>query len=277
MTEKVPQETNHSQAHFDEPELSMAQSTPLWALTLGIGTVILLIFGLVTWALGLGPFAYRQIFYGTSELYMLNMTDQHVEVTLDKGTAIPLKPEGVERTPILGGTTLLVTNDKDGKTLEQHEIFVDGNPIFYNVQGERCMVLSDVSSFYLNKADKGIKILKTFDKGQSIIPLPHDRIIWPRQTLRDQVKGAEHGVAWIELVACSLLDPDERHILESHLNIKLTERKKHQQALKKQQEIQRQMRQGGTEAVDKYIKNRDKKRERPPQQPTKMKIAPKAP
>jgi hypothetical protein len=236
------------QSYEEEPPKAPA---PPWMVYLGVAGAIVMAFGLITWLLGLGPFAYRQILYGTSQIYVLNMTDQDVEVTLDKGTGLEVKAQQAQRTPLLGGTTTVVTRDKQGKELERFDVSVDGNPVFYNVGGERCLVLAEVSSFYLPGRDKGVKIIETFPKGTRVVPLPHTRMVWPRQTLRDEVSNAESGVAWIEMVACSLLDGEEQHVLESHLYTKLTERKRIQEERRKQEEIQRKMLYEGSEAVDK--------------------------
>ncbi len=268
---------NQPDKTFSLPEDEMIPTpTPTWIIYTSTVLGIVLIFGLVTWLLGLGPFAYRQIWYGTSEVYILNMTAQNVEVTLDKGQAITIGPESAERTPILGGTTRIVSRDATGEILEDLEVFVDGNPVLYNVQGERCMALSDVSGFYLPTQPKGIEILATFPKGTSLIPLPNDRIIWPRETLRDQVKNASAGVSWIELVSCPLLDPDDRHVLEAHLDIVLTERKKKEQELKKMREMREMMLRGGTEAIDESLglgpKTKTKRQRRPGTPPPTSKL-----
>lgn len=145
----------------------------------------------------------------------------------------------------------MTTRNKAGEVLETVDVFVDGSPVVYNVMGERCLVLSDVSSFYMNERTNSIEVLETFPKGSRIVNLPNNRVIWPRETLRDQVKHAEDGVAWVEIVACSVME--EKHMLVSTLNILLTERKKKQREL----EIKRKMMmQGGSEAVDSYLKDK---------------------
>lgn len=226
-----------------------------WALYTGIALGIALVFGLVTWALGLGPFAYRQILYGTSQVYILNMTEGPVEVTLDKGRPVVVAPESAERTPILGGTTHLVAT-KSGELIEEVDAFVDGHPLVYNVGGAQCLVLSDVSSFYLGSANPAVEVKAVFGVGTKLIPLPHTRVIWPRETLRDQVQGASEGVAWLEIVGCSLIEPQERQVLESHLNVLLTERKRVEVERKAAEKIRRAMMRGGGEAVDEVVEKK---------------------
>ena len=228
-----------------------------WGLYFGIFLGIVLVFGLVTWVLGLGPFAYRQILYGTSQVYVLNMTDAPVEMTLDNGLPIEVGVEAAERTPILGGTTRVVIT-RGGEELEREEVFVDGHPVFYNVGGEGCLVLSDVSSFYLGDPNPRVEVKEVFEKGTKVIPLPHERVIWPRETLRDKVQGAAGGVAWLEIVGCSLITPDEQRLLESHLDVLLTERKRVEQERKKALELRRKMMRGGGEAVDEAMREKRK-------------------
>ena len=235
-----------------ETEVLERPTTP-WKVYLASVLVVLLVFGVVTWLLGLGPFAYRQIWYGTSEIYILNMTARTVEVTLDKGTGISIGPESADRAPILGGTTHVVTRGPDGEIIEELDVFVSGFPVFYNVQGERCLVVADVSSFYAPGKDKRVKILTRFSAGAKIVNLPHNNIIWPRQTLRDKVEGGADGVAWVEIVACPLLEEEEEHVLASHLEILLTERKRREQELKKLKEIQRLMIEGDSNGVDNLV------------------------
>jgi hypothetical protein len=233
-----------------EPEIR--KPAPPWMMYLSVILAVIVVFGVVTWALGLGPFAYRQIYYGTSEIYMLNMSDEAVTVTLDGGKPLELVPESADRTPLLGGTTHVITRKKDGTVLEEFDVFVDGAPVFYNVAGAKCLALSDVSSYYRG-GDKGIEVLATYGRGTKIIPLPHDNIIWPRQTLRDEVRGGA-GVAWIEMVACPLAEVGEENVLAGHLDFLLTERKQREQELKKQAEINRMMMNGDSDGVDKLVK-----------------------
>ncbi len=224
-----------------------------WGLYFSVFAGVVLVFGVVTWLLGLGPFAYRQLVYGTSQAYVLNMTAGEVEVTLDRGKPLKVKAESAERTPILGGTTVLVARGAGGAVIEEVEAFVDGAPVVYNVGGARCLVLSDVSSFYLKSPEPGVKILEVYKEGTKVVRLPHDRVIWPRETLRDTVRGAEGGVAWLEIVGCSLLEPQERGTLESYLNVQLTERKRIEQERLKAEAIRRAMMRGGGDAVDELM------------------------
>jgi hypothetical protein len=216
--------------------------------------VVLLVFGGVTWALGLGPFAYRQIWYGTSEIYILNMTDHAVSVTLDGGTPREIGSEAADRAPVLGGTTHIVTRNEDGNLIEEMDIKVDGAPVFYNVEGAKCLALADVASYY-GAGDKRVEILETFPRGTRLISLPHDNIIWPRQTLRDEVAGGD-GVAWIEMVACTMLDASNERLLLTHLDLLLTERKRVEQARAKQREINRLMMKGESESVEGIIERK---------------------
>jgi hypothetical protein len=233
-----------------EPVVSMGGGRR-WLAPVGVGLAGLAAFGLVTWMLGLGPFAYRQILYGSTEIYLLNMTPRPVFVTLDSGRPIEVGPEEAERTPLLGGTTTLTTRDEAGRLIEELEVRADGSPVLYNVEGAKCLVLSDVSSFYLGgqPADQGVKVVKTFERGSRVVVLPPGQVIWPRKTLDDKVRDAEKGVAWIDMVACPLLDPEEASVLEAHLNVLLTERKSQERAL----ELQRKMLLEGSGAVDKAV------------------------
>jgi len=232
-------------------DLDLAPPSPrravlTWSLV-ALGGV--LAFGLITWLLGVGPFAWRVLAFDSTELYVLNMGKEPVEVTLDGGTPFEVAPEDARRRPIYGGTTHVVTRTKDGALIEEIEVTADGAPAVYNVQGTACLALADVSSFFLKvpPANKGVKVLKTFPQGERVVNLPNPRVIWPRKTLMDQVFDADKGVAWVEIVACPLLDPQEVNVLEAHLNVLLTERKKKQQ----EDEIKREMmRKGGSEAVD---------------------------
>lgn len=230
-----------------EPSPPSRRKTILtWALV-GLGG--LLAFGLLTWMLGVGPFAWRVIVYDSTELYVLNMSSEPVEVILDGGTAFEVPPEDARRKPIYGGVTHVETRKKSGELIEEVEVTADGAPAVYNVGGEACLALADVSSFYLPvpPTDKGVKVLRTFPKGERVVNLPTSRVIWPRKTLMDQVFEADKGVDWVEIVACPLLDPQEAAVLEAHLNVLLTERKKKQ----REEELKREMmRKGGSEAVD---------------------------
>ena len=95
--------------------------------------------------------------------------------------------------------------------------------------------------------------MATYPKGTTLIELPHSNMIWPRQTLRDQVAGGA-GVAWIEIIACTMRNAGETNVLQAHLDYILTDRKRRQQEIAKQREINRLMMQGDSHAVDGIVR-----------------------
>ena len=216
---------------------------------------VLAVFGLVTWLIGVGPFAYRTFYYKSAKVYILNMTSAPVIVSVDGGDGWKVGPESSEHKPILGGTSHIVTKTLDGTILDERDVFVDGKPMFYYAGGAQCLVLSDAAGFYTVGAQKQIKLLKTFEAKPTMFELPEGPPIWPRETLRDELKGIEEAVPWVELVACPLIEPDEREMLQATLDILLVERKKRQIQLEKELEIRRRAMYGGDKAVEDYFKD----------------------
>ena len=104
-----------------EDETLITPPSQPWRLYVGVLLIGVAAFGLITWLLGLGPFAYRQILYGTSEVYILNLTDEEVTVQLDLGEPVAIVAQGKHRTPILGGTTTLTTRNMTGEVLEIYQ------------------------------------------------------------------------------------------------------------------------------------------------------------
>ena len=238
-----------SDAPMNDAEEDYSPPGQPWKLYLLLGVAAIGVFGVITWALGLGPFAYRQIYYGTSRVYILNVTDHPVQVTLDSGSAFEVVPQGIARKPILGGTTTITTTDMAGKVIEEVEIFADGLPVAYNIEGGSCLVVSDVKSFY-NTGKRGhVEVTKTYDQTVRTLELPTHNVVWPRETTRDKVLEPEKGVPWLEIVACALIDESERPILVAHLTSQMQQRQKRQKML----ELQKKMIEGGSEAVDKAV------------------------
>lgn len=222
------------------------RSALLWAGVLGAG---LLAFGVLTWALGGGFFAWRIIAYDRGEIYILNMTDAPVFVSFDGGEPIEVPAQDARRTTRNGGETEVETRRADGTLVEAVTIFIDGAPALYNVEGATCLALSDVSGFYLPGRERSAEVVARYEAGTRAVPLPSERIIWPRKTLQDEIRMAEAGVHWIEPVACPLLDPQEDHVLTAHLNTLLSERKRRE----KEEELKRKMAREGGDAVDREL------------------------
>ena len=216
---KNPQQDSEQIAQNIEQEV-LLETKKRKTKQLAIGSVVLIIglviLGIFTNMLGVGPFGYRVLRYGSNQLFLYNHTNKWVFVTIDEGETFEVEPLKTKWIPIIGGTSHIVTTDEDEKLLEEFDVFTDNTNQFYHIEfnDSVCIVRTDVTPYYVKSKDKGMKIVQKIFPSERIFPIPRQNVILPQKTFPDKLAGDTEKVFWIETVNCILLEEGEGIILE---------------------------------------------------------------
>ncbi len=212
---------------------------------------VLIALGGLTTLLGIGPFGYRLLRYGTVKIFVYNGTPHFAEVDVD-GTVYDIKPYDGQTLEVVGGalvfdTTLrLVEEDVEKgipyetdkhEHLERVEALVDGSNWLYHVAlpESTCLAITDMSAYYNQTAGGKPKLLEAVFKDNRLRPLDVDDVIYPRGFLPDK---AEPPVIWLGVVACVLLEEPALALIELQIEAEearsLLERRRKERAMQRQ-------------------------------------------
>jgi hypothetical protein len=207
---------------MNDVEETQTSRTPAIVISLvvlvGLGAV-----GFVGHLSGSGWFGYRQILYGSSQLYLLNMSQEPLEVAVEGREPVDIDPEGARTVDIVGGQSSVVVRSTSGETVGEHTVFVDNSDALLKLTEDGCLAASEIGAFYGRGGDE-LDIVEFIEADQQLYVPGSTNLIWPRQTFPAKL-GREGGEAiWVELVACALLD--EPDFLRAYLDVQLGQRLK---------------------------------------------------
>jgi hypothetical protein len=190
-----------------------------------IGVVVLAVlagFGAIGHFSGTGWFGYRQMLYGSGEIYLLNLGDEKLEVTIDDRETVEVEPKDAQIAELMGGESKVVVRGGDGETRDSYTIKTDNSHALLKVSQEGCVVVSDVSSFYRKGGDDEIEFVEFLEQDDRVYVPGSTNVIWPRKTFPQKLRsGAGPGI-WVENVACSLFE--EEDFLRAYLRVRLLDR-----------------------------------------------------
>lgn len=194
--------------------------TSLW-ITIVLALAALGAVGAVGQFAGAGWFGYRQILYGVNDVYLLNMGEHALWVSVEGREAVEVAAEGARLVSIMGGVSQVVVKDGDGKIVGKHDVHTDHSSALLKLSQDGCLAVSNVGAFYGRGGDD-LKIIETIDQKTQLYVPGSDHIIWPRQTFPRTIPSGGGDVLWIELVGCVLID--EPDFLRGYLDVRLGER-----------------------------------------------------
>jgi hypothetical protein len=179
--------------------------------------------GAVGYLSGAGWFGYRQIMYGNGQVYLLNMGDEPLEVTVEERESVEVPPEDARAVDVVGGESQLVVRNAAGEVVERHTIFVDNSHALLKLTKDGCLVASDVGAFY-GRGGEGLEFVEMIEEEQQLYVPGTTNVIWPRQTFPRKFAREGGDAIWLELVGCSLLEQEE--FLRAYLDVRLGNRLK---------------------------------------------------
>ncbi|MFW5967756.1 MAG: hypothetical protein ACOCV2_09575 [Persicimonas sp.] len=204
---------------FDEGDES-SDRLGFWIL----GVVLLLgvlTIGVLAHYTGMGWFGYRTILYGSGDIYLLNMSDEPLEATVDGEEPIAIDPEGAHAIEVVGGERSVTVRDEEGEVVEEHELFVDDTDALVKLSPDGCLAVSDIGAFY-GRGGEDLEIVDKIDEDKMVYLAGTHNIVWPRQSFPRELADGDGDALWIELVGCSLLE--EEDFLRAYLDARLGHR-----------------------------------------------------
>ncbi len=189
-----------------------------------VGAVVLigiLIIGVVGQISGAGWFGYRQIMYGSGEVYLLNMGGESLEVEIEGREPVEVDSEGARSVEIVGGESRVVAKNAAGDVVYEETVFVDDSDALVKLTADACLAVSDLSAVYGRGGDD-LEILETLEADQQVYVPGSKNIVWPRQAFPKRMPHDKGDPLWIELVACSLIE--EPKFLRAYLDVRLGQR-----------------------------------------------------
>lgn len=218
MTEE---EADEESLDFDD---EVEQTGPSTAVVVGsIGIALIVVIGAVGYLSGVGWFGYRQWLYGQGQLYLPNYSNAERMVSVDGREPLKLEPRTFEKTSVVGGTNSVRIMDANGETLSTHSLFADNSDAFFRVDGDACLVASNVTSFYESPEGK-LEFVKFIRADQRAYVPGSYNVIWPGESFPPRLQAGEGAGIWIEKVGCNHLE--HRDAMRTYLQVRLQDRMK---------------------------------------------------
>ena len=179
-------------------------------------------FGAIGHFSGTGWFGHRQMLYGTGEIYLLNLGDEKLEVTIDGRDTVEVKPKDAKITELIGGTNEIVVRDDAGELVDTYQVKTDNSHALLKISQEGCVVVSDVSSFYKKGGDDKIEFVEFLEQDDRVYVPGSTNVIWPRKNFPQKLRSGKGPGIWVENVACQLFE--EEDFLRAYLRVRLLDR-----------------------------------------------------
>ena len=203
---------------IEEPE-------PNTTLRVVIALVVLAIiagFGSIGHFSGTGWFGYRQMLYGTGEIYLLNLGDRDLDVFIDNRESVSVPANDAKITELIGGVSTIVVRDDSGEVVDTYELQTDNSHALLKLSDKGCLVATDVTSFYKKGGADELEFVE-FLKNEERTYIPESRnVIWPRKRFPQKLRSGDGPGIWIEWVGCDLLD--SKKFLRGYLRVRLRDR-----------------------------------------------------
>lgn len=156
---------------------------------------------------GVGAFGYRLLLHGEGGLYVLNLTEEAHDITVDGGEVVEVAAGGARLIPLVGGRTTIGAVDAEGDHRREWEIEVSQSDVLLNLSPETCLVVAELSGIS-NAEDLEVEVVERLEEGTEIYQLGSRNIVWPRGYPGAVEQGEERALS-VEVVECWLLDdPD---------------------------------------------------------------------
>lgn len=178
-------------------------------------------FGGIGYFTGTGWFGYRQLLYGTGEVYLLNLSDQPLEAFVDGRGPVEIVDQGADVAEIIGGDSTVTVQTPAGERLDTIAVHVEDSDALVKLSEDGCLVASDISGFY-GGAKQSLEVIETIEADQQVWVAGSTNVTWPRHQFPKQLHPDEGPPIWVEIVACDLLDQPE--FLRAYLDVRLRDR-----------------------------------------------------
>lgn len=211
---------------------SPKKGIPKPVLFLGLAVAGVIAMGGVGVISGAGFMGYRTWMYEGGALYVLNFKGQDISVTVDGGQGVDVPNENARTLDVLGGTSEIEVQDKQGQVLERVTLEARDSHAMLKLGEGVCVVVLDISGYYHKGGDKKLKVVHRMTEDQTLYVPESTNVIWPRASFPTRYNPSSGTLYWFEKVACELLKVEEEHMLLGYMSQRLSDRMLRQQEAK---------------------------------------------
>ena len=173
---------------------------------------------------GAGFFSYRTFLYGTGELYVLNMTETPLWVSVDGRERVEVPLQNAKVVELIGGTSEVVATDSAGQIKGRYTIDAKNSDAFLKLGDQQCLAAVKLDAFYRGGAKQDIEFAALLNETTQVwVPESHN-VVWPRKAFPKSLSAEDGPGIWLELVGCPLLEDPK--FLDAYIAVRLEDRVK---------------------------------------------------
>lgn len=173
---------------------------------------------------GAGFFSHRMFLYGTGELYVLNMTETPLWVSVDGRERVEVPLQNAKLVELIGGTSEVVATDSAGQIKGQYTIEAKKSDAFLKLGEEQCLAAVKLDAFYRSGGKQDIEFAALLDEKTQIWVPGSYNVVWPRKAFPKSLSAEDGPGIWLELVGCPLLEDPK--FLDAYIAVRLEDRVK---------------------------------------------------
>lgn len=156
---------------------------------------------------GTGWFGHRLMLYGSSDLYLLNLSSEPLRARVEGGASVKVPAEDARVVPIIGGDVVVEVLGSDDDVVRRETLRVENSHALVKLGGDdRCLIAVDISPHYGMGDKSKLRVLARL-RAQDRTYVPGSlNVVWPRRAFPSKLES-ERGVGvWVETIGCPLLD-----------------------------------------------------------------------
>ena len=171
---------------------------------------------------GAGFFSHRTFLYGTGELYVLNMNETPLWISVDGRERAEVPALNAKIVELIGGTSEVVATDAAGQIKGRYTIEAKNSDAFLKLSDDQCLAAVKLDSFYRGGGKQDIEFAALLSEKTRIwVPESHN-VVWPRKAFPKSLSAEDGPGIWLELVGCPLLEDPK--FLDAYIAVRLEDR-----------------------------------------------------
>lgn len=171
--------------------------------------------------LGYGWFGHRILLYGESQLYVLNISDQPRQVSVDSGPPEQIDAGGARLLPLVGGVSSIQTRSDDESSARDWTVETNRSALLLNLSDATCLIVSELTGL-TDEQPLEVEIIDQLDADTEIYDVDSRNVIWPRAYPGVVDEDQTDPVRSVEIIDCHLFDDEQ--FLEDYLQRRFEDR-----------------------------------------------------
>ncbi len=207
---------------IEEEEIKPPSKARTVIIVLLIASIAIAAMGSIGALSGAGFFSYRTFLYGTGELYVLNMNETPLWVSVDGRERAEVPALNAKIVELIGGTSEVVATDAAGQIKGRYTIDAKNSDAFLKLSDQQCLAAVKLDSFYRGGGKQDIEFAALLNETTRIwVPESHN-VVWPRKEFPKALSAEDGPGIWLELVGCPLLEDPK--FLDAYIAVRLEDR-----------------------------------------------------